>query len=182
MRRDDWGAALPLALFALVILSGFLLVFLSMAGMERAISANLTDVARARYLAEAGIEWAFDQLIMASGQTNGWDNILAKDTGQGVEISQTGGQTLPELPASMGTFTVSVRNDYRGNDGQITGWVNPATNTLAPDPGGRNSDTNGIILLTATGNFNGANCQVQVVMTGIQSSRRLHRITSWREL
>ncbi len=154
-----------------------------MAGMERTISANLSDISRARYLAEAGIEWAFEQLIVASGQANGWDNILTKDTGQGVEISQTGGQTLPELPASVGTFTVSVRNDYQGNDGQITGWVNPTTNTLATDPGGPNSDTNGIILLTATGGVNGAIRQIQVVVrSDSQSSGRLHRITSWREL
>lgn len=174
--------ALPLALFALVILSGLLLALLSMTAMEPAISANLTDVARARYLAEAGIEWAFDQLIPASGQTNGWDHILVRDGGQGVEISQTGGQTLPGLPAGTGTFTVSVRNDHQRTDGQISGWVDPATNRPAPDPGGPGSDTNGIILLTATGNVNGAIRQIQVVMSGGGPGGRPPRITSWREL
>jgi Tfp pilus assembly protein PilX len=63
--RDERGVALPLALFALVMLSGLLLVFLSMAGMEPSIATNLSDVTRARNLAEAGIEWAFDALAAA---------------------------------------------------------------------------------------------------------------------
>ncbi|MGH7362035.1 MAG: hypothetical protein ACREJI_10540, partial [Candidatus Methylomirabilales bacterium] len=53
--RNQKGVALPLALFALVMLSGLLLAFLSMAGMEPTIAANHTDVTRARYAAEAGI-------------------------------------------------------------------------------------------------------------------------------
>ena len=60
--RNEKGVALPLALFALMMLSGLLLVFLSMAGMEPSIAANLSDATRARYLADGGIEWAFDTL------------------------------------------------------------------------------------------------------------------------
>lgn len=73
--RNEKGVALVLALIALVALMGFLLAFLSMAAMEPRISANLYDTARAPYLADAGIEWAFDQLAAApaAGQGSwGW--------------------------------------------------------------------------------------------------------------
>jgi len=52
--RTAHGAALPLALFALVGLTGMALVFLTMAGMDPQVSRNLSDTTRARYLADAG--------------------------------------------------------------------------------------------------------------------------------
>ena len=75
------GVALPLALFALVMLTGLLLVFVSMGGMETSIAANLDDVTRARYVAESGLEWAFDQLVAAAAQPNGWSTVLATNGG-----------------------------------------------------------------------------------------------------
>ena len=60
--RDEKGVALPLALFALVMLSGLLLAFLSMAGMEPVIAQNHTSSSKAFYIADAGIEHALDAL------------------------------------------------------------------------------------------------------------------------
>jgi len=60
--RDETGVALPLALFALVMLSGLLLAFLSMAGMEPVIAQNHGSSSRAFYIADAGIEHAWDAL------------------------------------------------------------------------------------------------------------------------
>ena len=60
--RDETGVALPLALFAIVTLSGLLLTFLSMAGMEPVIAQNHTSSSKAFYIADAGIEHALDAL------------------------------------------------------------------------------------------------------------------------
>ena len=160
--QNEKGVALPLALFTLVILSGLLLAFLSMAGMEPQISANLSATARARYLADAGIEWAFDQLVLASSKqppyVNGWDTVL--QTNQGV-MTLAGGQTLPGLPAaSFGTFSVQVRNDNQPTDSQLTGQPpEPLVNVT--------TDTNGTLIVTATGTVNGVSRQIQVVMRRI---------------
>ena len=59
---DERGVALPLAMIVLVALTMMVLASLTLAGVEPQISQNLTDTARARYLAESGVEWAFRQL------------------------------------------------------------------------------------------------------------------------
>ncbi len=64
--RNERGVALPLALFALVMLSGLLLAFLTMSGMEPRIAANLNDVTRARYAAEAGLQETMNWFINSS--------------------------------------------------------------------------------------------------------------------
>jgi len=148
--RDERGVALPLALFALMMLSGLLLAFLSMAGMEPSIAANLNDVTRARNLAEAGIEWAFDALA-AAPNLNG---LLT--TNGGVMATNL---PLPGLTAAYGTFSVSVRNDTQGGDAQITG--------MPPDPGGPTTDLNNAVIVTATGTYHGVTRQIQVAMSGL---------------
>src|SRR5712691_2197448 len=60
--RDQRGVALPLALIALLILTMLVLTVLNLGAVEPQISKNLSDTARARHMAEAGIEWAFDCL------------------------------------------------------------------------------------------------------------------------
>src|SRR3989304_4566108 len=97
--RNEKGVALPLALFALVMLTGLLLAFLSMAGMESEISANLTDVARARYAAEGGMEFAFDQLITVN--TN-WKNVLSPPRPRAG--SGTTAQPATVVPPPPGTY------------------------------------------------------------------------------
>jgi Tfp pilus assembly protein PilX len=59
---NERGVALPLAMIMLVVLTMLTLTFMSLGAVEPQISANLADGARARQLAESGIEWGFDQL------------------------------------------------------------------------------------------------------------------------
>ena len=56
------GAALPLALFVLVGLTALALSLLTMSSLDPQIARNHVDLLRARYLAEAGLEYAFDHL------------------------------------------------------------------------------------------------------------------------
>ncbi|MBI3030694.1 MAG: hypothetical protein HYY64_14405 [Candidatus Rokubacteria bacterium] len=144
------GVALPLALFAVVMLSGLLLTFLTMAGMEPTIAANLHDTARARYMAEAGIEWAFDQLMLDSN----WSGVLVTNGG-----TMANNMAVPGLPATNGTFSATARNDNQPNDNQITGQ--------AVDPGNNTTDTNGAVIVTATGTVNGVSRQIQGVVSRV---------------
>jgi len=161
--RTERGVALPLALFALVMLSGLLLAFLSMSGMEAEISANLTEVARARYVAEAGVEWAYDQLA-----TNmNWNGILV-----GPDLNPNtvddGLMTPGVLPAPLnnaafGTFTATLRNDSGAGDAALTGQL-ACNGQGASDCAGATTDTNGVVILTAAGTYRGVTRQIQVVL------------------
>ncbi|OGL03782.1 MAG: hypothetical protein A3I03_05860 [Candidatus Rokubacteria bacterium RIFCSPLOWO2_02_FULL_68_19] len=150
--RNQRGIAFPLALFALVMLTGLLLVFLTMGGMETSVAANLDDVTRARYVAESGLEWAFDQLVLAAALPTGWNTVLSTNSGQ-----MATGMPLPSLAAALGTFSVTVRNDNLPNDNLLTGQ--------AVDPGAATNDTNRVVILTALGTYNGATRQLQQVVS-----------------
>ena len=151
--RNQRGIAFPLALFALVMLTGLLLVFLTMGGMETSVATNLDDVTRARYVAESGLEWAFDQLVLAAALPNGWNNVLSPpNSGQ-----MATGMALPGLGPTSGTFSVTVRNDNLPNDNLLTGQ--------AVDPGAATNDTNRVVILTALGTYNGATRQLQQVVS-----------------
>ncbi len=156
--QNERGVALPMALFALVMLSGLLLVFLGMAGMEPQIAGNLNNTTQARYVADAGIEWAYDQLIQqtekADGDFKAAVNVILGLPTNGV---MTPPIPLPGLPATSGTFSVTIRNDNLANDDQITGQP--------VDPGGLNTDTNEIVILTSTGTYNGTTRQIRQVVS-----------------
>ena len=162
--RNQRGVALPLALFVLVSLSVLVLAFLSMGGQEPQISRNLTDSSQARYAAEAGIEWAFDQLASAPGAgTGSWPDLLSKSAVSGSNpqahwiTSPANTQiTLPGLTASFGTYTVQIRKDSLAADQALTG--------VAPEVGVTNTDGNGVVIVTAAGTHNGVTRQIQVVM------------------
>ncbi len=160
--RNRKGVALPLALFALVMLSGLLLAFLSMAGMESTISANLSDVTRARYIADAGIEWAFDRLattVWNSSTGLGGTPVTGTNPPQiWLTTPANTGITLPGLTAAFGTFTATIRNDIAAGDTALTGL---------PSLDGSNSatnDTNGAVIVTASGTYNGMTRTIQVVL------------------
>ena len=158
--RDQRGVALPLAMFSLVILSVMLLAFLSMAGMEPQVSANLGDTTRARFVAEAGVEWAFDTLVNPAVT---WTTVLT-NAAVGCPANPNGcrlgaaNQTLPGLAQADGTYTVLVRNDTQVGDNVRTGLA------TIDARGGPNTDTNGRLFITATGTFNGVTRTVQVVI------------------
>lgn len=155
--RDERGVALPLALFALVMLSGLLLAFLTMGGMEPEMAANLGDVARSRYVADAGIEWAFDQLV-----TNmNWNQILLGPDAQPntADDGLMANNMLLPAPlnnANFGTFGARIRNDNQAGDPALTG--------VAIDGGNATTDTNGVVILTASGTYRGGTRQIQVVL------------------
>jgi hypothetical protein len=124
---------LPLALFFLVIQTTLLLAFLSMSGYEPAVAANHASSSSALYVAEAGIAHARDVL-------------------PGTDINAlltAGGQLFAAQAFGTGNYTVIVKNNAAADPG-------------GADPGGANNDTDGILVLTATGTFQGATREVKL--------------------
>lgn len=161
MLGNERGVALPLAMILLVVLTMLALTFMSLGSVEPQISRNLSDGARARQLAESGIEWGFNQL---TGGT--FDTLLAGATtgtacGTGISCVVLGGgaQNLPGLTASAGSFTVTLRNDRSSvtGDAQLIGAAN-TPDTSATD------DANYIVILKSTGTFNGASRTITAVV------------------
>ena len=150
--RDETGVALPLALFALVMLSGLLLAFLSMAGMEPVIAENHVSSSRAFYIADAGIEHALDALqspgspplpqvgkpplILFPGQAFGGGSYS-------VTVSQNADRTY--LLTSTGTYTNASRAiNVRVNLGNLPpplGAAEILVDPKLPVPPGQKSKT-----------------------------------------
>jgi Tfp pilus assembly protein PilX len=59
---SERGVALPLAMILLMVLTLMTITFMSLGAVEPQISRNLSDGARARQLAESGVEWGLTQL------------------------------------------------------------------------------------------------------------------------
>lgn len=151
MQREQRGFAFPLSLLALLLLSVLSLALLSMSAVEPLITRNLADAEQARFVAEAGIEWAFATLREAPD----WDRVLvgADATRGAILIADA---PIPGHPASSGTFTVRVRNDSLPGDSLVTGA--PA------DGGGPTRDTNSQLLLASAGQAASARRTLQVVL------------------
>jgi hypothetical protein len=161
---NERGVALPLAMILLVVLTMLTLTFMSLGSVEPQISRNLSDGARARQLAESGIEWGFNQLagkafddstLLGSGQVTG-----TVDCGTGITCKVlVSGQALPGLTAVAGTFTVTLRNDLNtlNTDQQLIGSGNPVDTSTSVD-------NNKIVILKSTGTFNGASRTVTAVV------------------
>ena len=157
--KDERGVAVVVAMVALMTLTALVLAFLAVSAYEPQISRNLADSTRARYIAEAGLESAYDSLI---ADTN-WNGFLAGGTCdatfQGVVMGAQN-QAIPGLTATSGTFTVRVRNDCRANDSLITGV------TTENAANGAN-DTNDHVILTSVGTFGTATRTITVVVTRV---------------
>lgn len=177
---DERGVALPLAMIVLVALTMMVLASLTLAGVEPQISQNLTDTARARYLAESGVEWAFRQLAASPVEgaspyfaaslltgPDGRQNTADDQQPTGVPGQNTAAMLttlgapspLPTRTLAEGTYAVTVRNDNLANDDRFTG--------IAVDSGGQFTDDNGIVIVTSTGRFRGATRTVQVAVKRI---------------
>ncbi|MDO8476895.1 MAG: hypothetical protein Q7W02_12035 [Candidatus Rokubacteria bacterium] len=179
--RDQRGVALPLALIALLILTMLVLTVLNLGAVEPQISKNLSDTARARHMAEAGIEWAFDCLAdqdlnaFFAGpdgiQGNTDDQLATPVAGQNVAARMDATfcpnspppGALPGLTTSAGTFAVTIRNDSIAAQGLYAG--DQILTGQAIDGGGTYADTNGIVILMATGTFGTATRQVTAVVS-----------------
>jgi hypothetical protein len=183
--RDQRGVALPLALIALLILTMLVLTVLNLGAIEPQISRNLSATAQARHMAEAGIEWAFDCIAdqdlnsFLAGpdgiQGNTDDTLGTPVAGQNVAARMDATfcpnspppGALPGLTASAGTFAVTIRNDSIGAQGLYAGdQILTGQPVDAPgNGGGKYADTNGIVILTATGTFGTATRQITAVVS-----------------
>ena len=151
---NERGVALVLALTILLTLTGLVLAFLSVSAFEPQISRNQSDTTRARYVADAGIEYAYDTLA-----TNvvTWNNYLVGATCTTGAIIGAANTTLPGLTAASGTFTVRVRNDCNAGDNKFTG--------LAVEPAGNaTNDTNSRLIVISTGTFRNTTKTITVVI------------------
>src|SRR5512145_1457329 len=155
--RDQGGMALPLTLIVIMILAGVGAGLLSIGGMEPQIAQNSLDSTRARFVAEAGIEWAFNTLADSAD----WSALLAgADVATGLGLAANA--SMPSLDASRGTYTVRLRNDARPAGAGYP--ADSAYTGVALDAGGAASDTNGRVILTSTGQIRGATRTLQVVV------------------
>ncbi len=163
---NERGVALVLSLMMLLALTGLLLAFLSVSALEPQISRNVVDTARARYLAEAGVEIGFNMLVNTGNATQMFTDAIGSANASvpwvalvnnGTLTGVTTGGTSAEA-AFAGTYNVVVRNDYLASDQPLTG-VNPTTTgeTFAVD-------ANKMVIMRATGTFNGATKTIEVVV------------------
>lgn len=176
------GVALVLTLMVLLMLTGLALAFLSVSAFEPRISRNLSDAARARYLAEAGIEVGYNTLVAAAGEHKTWSPLLATVTAAGgpwVALPSLTRVPLPGLTAVDGTYSVGVRNDSLADDTAITGEA-----TVESDPA---LDANGVVIMQSTGNFGNTTRTVEVVVKHVAppspgaSPRACCVMSNWRE-
>ena len=100
--RDERGIALVVALVAMLTLSALVLAFLAMSAFEPQISANLAAGTQARYVAEAGIEAAFDGLAL----TPDWNTALVGATCAtgAIAPTTTANMAVSGMTAASGTF------------------------------------------------------------------------------
>jgi Tfp pilus assembly protein PilX len=161
--RSERGVALPLAMILLMVLTLMTITFMSLGAVEPQISRNLSDTARARQLAESGVEWGLTQLANQDFTTLLSTATTGANCASGVVCRVLGsGQTLPGLTATNGTFTVTMRNDYRPNDNLLTSF--PIETQSTRDDNGPGTVSNGTIILSSTGTFNAATRTITAVI------------------
>jgi Tfp pilus assembly protein PilX len=162
--RDERGVALPLAMILLMVLTLLTITFMSLGAVEPQISQNLSDGARARQLAESGLEWAMsaqigNQDFNSAGLLGGtMTSGGACGTGLSCRVLATT-QTLPGLTSSSGTFAVTLRNDLNtiAADQQLIGTANTRDSSAT-------LDGNGIVIVNSTGTYNGASRTITAVV------------------
>jgi Tfp pilus assembly protein PilX len=150
MWTNQRGTVLPVTLMIVLLLTTLAVAVTSLGMSEPQIAANLSDSARARAIAEAGLEAAYLQVVNAATFTS----LIASAPSSG-EVALATNAALPGLTAAAGTYTVLVRNDYRNGDNLITGVAKEASAT---------ADTNNRLILVATGNAGKATRTIQVMV------------------
>ena len=154
--QDERGVAVVVAMIALMALTALGLAFLAVSMYEPQISRSLADSTRARYIAEAGLESAYDTLI---SNTN-WDGLLAGASCTTGSVIGTVASAMPGLTAASGTYTVRIRNDCQANDSLITG-------VTVENIANATNDTNDHVILTSTGTFGTATRTINVVVVRV---------------
>ncbi len=177
------GVALVLTLMVLLALTGLALAVLSSSAFEPRISRNLGNAARARYLAEAGIEIGYNTLGASAAADGTWNPLLAPATADSpwVALPSLSRASLPGLSAANGTYSVSIRNDWQTGDPSITGEATADSDAAL--------DVNGVVIMRSTGVFEDATRTIEVVVTRRappplpdESARALSTMSNWREI
>lgn len=136
---EPCGAALVVALMILSGLTAIMLALLSIGAIEPQISRNHVDLIQARYLAEAGIEHAYDVLADHAGA---WSDYLTGATCTvGAVLVEA---SLPDRSRVQGHFAALVRNDCAAGDEDLTG-------VPRDDAGDPVRDANGKVIVSSTG-------------------------------
>jgi Tfp pilus assembly protein PilX len=160
---NESGVALVLALMMLLTLTGLLLAFLSVSALEPQISRNLADTARARYMAEAGLEVGFATLVDTADGLMSFTPAVTTGTLAAPWVTMVNGGTIANVTAGgaaaeaalAGTFTIVVRNDHQAGDSALTGQAADPTPSV---------DANRIVIMRSTGTFNGSTKTIEVVV------------------
>jgi Tfp pilus assembly protein PilX len=153
-------------MIVLLILTGIVVAFLSASAFEPRISRNHSLTVRARFVAEAGIEYAYDTL---AARIDAWNDVLAGASCAQGAVLGAASAPLPGLGSAYGTFTVRVRNDCDTDDQTLTG-SRPDTTTGACDAtaaGAATRDANCQVLVTSTGTIGGATRTIATVVSKI---------------
>ncbi len=136
------GVVLVVILLVTTFISLLGAAFLSLSLAENRISHNLVSAFQAFGIAEAGLEHARVELL-----TKNVNTILAG--GGAVDFTGYG----PTVSFSAGTYRVTITNN--------TAAIGP----FAADPGGASTDTDGRILITATGAYRTARKVIEALVT-----------------
>lgn len=146
--------ALVLSLSVLLGVTSTALALLAIGVLEPQISRNLADAARARGLAEAGVEVAYGRLGAADADAANTILVAADPANPWVTLTQA---ATPD-GAGGGTYTVRVRNDLDPSDRTLTG--RPA----GPEEGETaHRDGNGVLVVQSTGAFRRARVTIEGV-------------------
>jgi Tfp pilus assembly protein PilX len=156
---DERGTALVLALVVLVGLTALAVSVLAMSAVEPQIARNHADILRARYLAEAGIEHAYDLLAANVGA---WNTYLAGATCAAGPLLAA--SSPPGGAAAYGEFRVHLRNDCRSGDERLTG-------VAAESDANATNDTNSKLIVTSTGASRRATHTINVIVASQTVSR-----------
>jgi hypothetical protein len=114
--RDQRGAALPMALIVLAMLSTLVIAFSVLATSEPMIANNQQSVAQARAVAESGIEratWALNNPTHASGLSDPLPGTIPAPYNGSATVN------VALNAATLGTFRVTVTNGAAANERNI---------------------------------------------------------------
>src|SRR6266699_1075559 len=101
---------------------------------------------------------ALSLLVAAFLAVSAFEPVISQNLAEAIQAQYAADAGIESVPNLIGVFTVSLRNDCLAGDDQITGVaVDNVTGTAI-------NDGNGVVILTATGSFHGAQKKIQVVM------------------
>ena len=135
--NNEQGVAIVLAVMVLLVLTGILLAFLSVSALEPQISRNVADTARARYLAEAGVEIGFNLLVNTGDAAQSFTPALAGATGTNPWVTLVNNGTLSGVTTGgSGGRSRVCRQLQRGRPQRLSGRRLRAHRTVGRALGG----------------------------------------------